>query len=113
MLGLAIAREVVDEDLVGCFGEEEVDEGWKTAEDQGVPWTKTTDLGGGGAGGEVVFGPRRLYRIVQPWKWYVEGRSMFFRYRLESGSNSSLVVVRPIQDHPSHAYISCRARSPM
>lgn len=50
--------------------------GWKTAEDQGVPWMKTRVLRFVGV--IVTFsgdsGERRAYLIVQPAWWKVEGR---------------------------------------
>jgi hypothetical protein len=50
--------------------------GWKTVEDQGVPWMKTRVLGfvGGGLLVWSVAGVRREYLIVQPAWWKVEGR---------------------------------------
>ena len=58
-------------------GEERRDwiRGWKTVEDQGVPWTKTRVLRA--LGFEVlggVGGVRREYLIVQLAWWKVEGR---------------------------------------
>ena len=59
--------------------------GWKTVEDQGVPWMKTRVLGGfvvvvwlegfvGGVGRFGVGAVRREYFIVQLAWWKVEGR---------------------------------------
>jgi hypothetical protein len=50
---------------------------WKTSEDQGVPWMKTRVLrlfGDGPPVGWSVGGEMRLYLIVQPAWWKVEGR---------------------------------------
>lgn len=60
----AVAWEVVGEDLEGVCREESVDIlGLNTAEDQGVPWTKTTAWAGGCCGCCCLhFGDlRRLY----------------------------------------------------
>lgn len=48
--------------------------GLKTAEDQGVPWTKTMGFRGVFLGVEGDW--ERLYLIFQPWKGRVEGRSI-------------------------------------
>jgi hypothetical protein len=50
--------------------------GWKTVEDQGVPWMKMRVLRFVGDGSVVwrAGGERREYLIAQPAWWKVEGR---------------------------------------
>jgi hypothetical protein len=47
--------------------------GEKTAEDQGVPWTKTRVCGGDAEGAD---GERRVYLIFQLEWWKVDGRAI-------------------------------------